>query len=738
MDPKRMKRTATEISFTNIALSRSLFSGHWNILMPLISKPESMRTTPTLLLTTLVFGFAGNLLAQESPPLTDQHVTARLIGESAHVQPGSPYRLGLLLSHDPGWHTYWKSTATGYATSIDWDLPAGVRVSDIRWPTPKVYDFQGWTEYVYEGKTLLMMELLLPETYPAASVVLEFTAEWLMCEAVCIPGTVSSRIEIPVRNTPAPPSKWAPTFAQTDRLLPSGPGDYAFSAWQTGDSVVLEVEGVLPQELYFFDAQGVFTPKAGTIPVAKEAGSARIPLTLDPASDGMPERLVGVLKAKPGWPAQDGRPGIKVDIPIAAAAPASPSGGMSAGLLALAFAGGLILNLMPCVFPVLGIKIMGFVGQAGSSRAKVVGHGLVFTGGVLLSFWILAAVLLILRSGGEELGWGFQLQSPGFVLALSLLLFAFGLNMSGLFEVGQSAVGVGSNLTGKGGFAGSFFSGVLATVVATPCAAPFLAPALGAALALPPFSSFVIFTVIAVGLSLPYLTLSAFPSLIEKLPRPGPWMETFKQLMSFLLYATVAFLLWVLAGQMSEDLGYPPFAFLKVLFSLVLLSLALWVYGKWAAFSRPRAVRLTGSASAVLLVAVALWTGFSGTQPVQEGASSLTWVKWEPGKAASLSREGKIVYVDFTARWCVTCQTNKAAVFRSSRVRELFRKEDIVPMKADWTNKDPEISEALARFGRSAVPFNLLYGPAQSEPVILPELLTPGIVIRAIEDLSAP
>jgi thiol:disulfide interchange protein DsbD len=297
-------------------------------------------------------------------------------------------------------------------------------------------------------------------------------------------------------------------------------------------------------------------------------------------------------------------------------------------------------------------------------------------------------------------------------------------------------VGVGSELTGRRGFSGSFFSGVLATVVATPCAAPFLAPALGAALTLPPVTSFLVFTFIGIGLSLPYLLLSAFPALIDRLPRPGPWMETFKQFMSFLLYATVAFLLWVLAGQLTDSGGYPVFSFLKVLLSLVILAFALWVFGRWAAYHRKMRVRVAGTTTAVLLTMVALGTGFSGTNRPDANGPSIQWETWEPGKAASLAAEGRIVYVDFTARWCVTCQTNKATVFSSKSVLEKFDELDVVTLKADWTNQDPRISETLASYGRSAVPFNLVFGPGLESPLPLPELLTPGIVLDAIEDAA--
>lgn len=698
-----------------------------------MKSPAHIFLTLTLLLSISVTG-----IAQNSPFIRDQFVEAAVIGEKTHVVPGQPYRLGLLLRHDPHWHTYWKSSETGYATTIDWSLPDGFSISKIAWPTPKIYDFQGFTEYVYEGEVLLMATLMPPADLSGDSIEISFSAEWLMCEQTCVPGGIESKIVLPVTDAPASPSpQWANLFRDTDTQLPDSNDSLELVAWKGDQSVILRVSGKeLPQSLYFFDAQAAFKPTPEN--TIRNIDDKTVELYLELVDGGeAPEALVGVLKAEQGWSRPGAPKGIKVDVPVMLQRPVVEETSW-AGILVLAFIGGLILNLMPCVFPVLGIKIMGFVGQAGESRKKIAEHGLVFTLGVLLSFWILAAALLLLRSGGNQLGWGFQLQSPGFVFILTMLLFAFALNMAGMFEVGQSAVGVGSNLTAKSGLSGSFFSGVLATVVATPCAAPFLAPALGAALTFPPLGSLAVFTFIALGLSTPYLLLSIFPSLLKWLPKPGAWMETFKQFMSFLLFATVAYLVWVLAGQLTEEGGYGVFSLLKVLIGLVLLALALWVYGRWSAFHRPRKVRIAGSVSALVILAVSLYAGISGTRTPDASAFAVTWEKWAPGKAEALVEEGKTVYVDFTARWCVTCQTNKAAVFSSSRVLDAIEQGEVVLLKADWTNQDPEISKALARFGRSAVPFNLVYGPAAQNPIQLPEVLVPGTVLDAIKTAEGP
>jgi thiol:disulfide interchange protein DsbD len=384
------------------------------------------------------------------------------------------------------------------------------------------------------------------------------------------------------------------------------------------------------------------------------------------------------------------------------------------------------------VFPVLGIKILGFVNQAGHDRSKVVGHGLIFALGVLLSFWTLAGVLAILRAGGSQLGWGFQLQSPAFVFTLAVLMLVFALNMSGVFEFGLRATSVGGNLQSKGGLLGSFFTGVLATVVATPCSAPFLAPALGAALALSTIESFAIFTAIAIGLALPYLLLSIFPKAVKILPRPGAWMETFKQFMAFPLYATVGYLVWVLAGQVSDE------GLQNVLFALVLVAMGVWFYGRWNAPGYSAARARFGVGALIVVAAAGLWLGWPQAAMARTTTAGVTsqgvqWQPWSAEAVAKLRSEGRIVYVDFTARWCATCQANKKLVFHSDDVLKEFAAKNIATLRADWTNQDPLITAELARYHRSAVPFNLIWFPGKDEPTLLPELLTPGIVLDALK-----
>ncbi|MEN3941308.1 thioredoxin family protein [Prosthecobacter sp. SYSU 5D2] len=394
---------------------------------------------------------------------------------------------------------------------------------------------------------------------------------------------------------------------------------------------------------------------------------------------------------------------------------ANPDQKSFGGFLLFAFIGGLILNIMPCVFPVLGIKIMSVVQQSGKDKRMVLLHGLAYTLGVLICFWALGALVISLGKA-----WGFQLQSPGFVYGLCAFFLIFGLNMAGVFEIGASAVGVGANLQSKHGLSGSFFSGLLATIVATPCSAPFLGSALGYTVTLPAFQAMLMFSMIGLGLASPFLVLSMMPKLVSALPRPGAWMESFKQGMSFLLFGTVAFLAWVLTGMVQ---GQP---MLFTLFGLVIIALGCWIYGRWSLPHKPARTR----AVAVILTLLSIGGGLAFGWPQIEKK----WETWSPELVAELRAEGKPVYIDYTAQWCFTCQVNKR-VYQDEGLMKLIADKKVVLLKADWTNEDPRITKALSALGKAAVPVNVLYAPGKDEPVILPELLTVDNVSAAIKDL---
>lgn len=397
--------------------------------------------------------------------------------------------------------------------------------------------------------------------------------------------------------------------------------------------------------------------------------------------------------------------------------------------LMFAFIGGLILNIMPCVFPVLGIKILGVVQQAGGAKSKIVLHALAYTLGVLICFWALGGLVIALGKG-----WGFQLQDPRFVYGLAVFFLIFSLNMAGVFEIGASAVGVGADLQAQEGVKGSFFSGLLATVVATPCSAPFLGTALGYTVTLPAFQAMIMFSTIGLGLASPFLVLSVFPKMLAALPRPGAWMESFKQGMSFLLFGTVLFLVWVLTGMVE---GQP---MLFLLLSMVAVAAGCWVYGRWCLPHKSSATKAKALIVALLLAAGGVWAGWPALEekPLDTASHTeggLVWEGWTPEKVKELRAAGKAVYVDYTAKWCATCQLNKR-VYKDEAVKALIKEKGIVLLKADWTLPNETLRLSLLEHGKAAVPFNLLYLPGTDAPIAMPELLTVENVSAAFKQIQ--
>ena len=695
-----------------------------------------MKRPPTLL------ALGASLVLALFPGTAGGQVAASVVSADASIKPGTPFTVALRLVHQPHWHSYWVNPGTGLPTTLRWTLPEGWKAGDILWPAPTLLtDTRGNViGNGYDGDLLLPVTLTPPADLKAGSTVrLPVAADWLMCQDECVPGSARLSITLPVSDeAPKPDPEWGARIRAVLSQLPAedpswrlaaarGPKDATLWVGFTGPS---GVPSRAPSDIHFFSEDGTIASDQPETVASDGKGGFRLALPLSPDGPKDAPRLVGVLTSRQGWRADGSLPGLRVDVPFggspadagaAGAGPQPPSGGLP-GTLLLAFVGGLILNLMPCVFPVLGIKILGFVNQAGADRRKVTLHGLVFSAGVIVSFWVLAGMLAALRAGGSHLGWGFQLQSPAFVFGLAAAMLAFALNLSGVFEFGLTATGIGSGLQSRSGLVGSFLTGALATVAATPCAAPFLAPALGAALALSAAQSFAIFTVIGLGLSAPYLLLSAFPSAVRILPRPGAWMETFKQAMAFPLYATVAYLVWVLAGQLPET------ALLSSLLGLVLVAMGVWVYGRWNAPGASPGRARFGSVACIILLAVGAWAGW----PTPPSATDIVWDKWSPEAVEKLRSENRIIYVDFTARWCATCQANKRLVFHSDDVLRAFRERHIATLRGDWTNKDPAITSELAKYHRAAVPFNVLWVPGNPEPIVLPELLTPSVVLGSL------
>ncbi len=501
----------------------------------------------------------------------------------------------------------------------------------------------------------------------------------------------------------------------------------------------------LPSEGY----EGVVYLPAVITPPADAAGKAELKVKVDGLvcddKSCLPfkkEALVEVSVAAPAA-ADAAQAEVFAKLPVLEKKSAEPAGGTGAGGLTAevaapptflfvmfsAFVGGLILNIMPCVFPVLGIKVVGIVQQAGEDRKQVVLHGLIYTLGILLSFWALGGLVVALGKG-----WGFQLQSAGFNYALAAFFLIFGLNMAGVFEIGASAVGVGQNLQAKHGLGGSFFSGLLATMVSTPCSAPFLGTALGFAVKLPAPQAMLLFTLIGLGLASPFLLLSAFPKLVKLLPRPGAWMESFKQGMSFLLFGTVVYELWVLTGFVEG------LALLWLMLGLVLVALGCWIYGRWSLPHKAARTRFIAVVLALACAASGLSLGWPQkvekkqvAQPVFD--HGLLWEPWSEQAVKDHVAAGKPVYIDYTAKWCATCQFNKR-VYSEAKLQELFKKHSVVTMRADYTNEDEEIKRSFEALGKGAVPVNALHLPGRTEPLVLPELLTVDNVAAAVNQIS--
>jgi thiol:disulfide interchange protein DsbD len=659
------------------------------------------------------------------------HVQASLVSETESIQPGTPLQVAVRLQMDEGWHTYWKNPAdSGLPTRMTWRLPEGLAAGPLQWPRPARIAAPPLVSYGYEREVFLPVEIAVaPSLAPGASVPLAGRVDWLECREACIPGKAELSLALPVRAEAPRPSAFAGRFAETRVRLPVAAPEWTIAATTSARSLVLSFEsaGARAREAYFFASEPQVLEYAAPQPLSRSGSANLLGLSRDPNGPDL-KRLRGVLVAE----VADKTIALEVDAPVgggaAASAPArgdgAPSGPGLLAALALAFLGGLVLNLMPCVLPVLSLKVLGFVRHAGE-EGRAWRHGLAFTAGVLLSFWALAGLLLSLRAAGEQVGWGFQLQSPTFVVFLVALFFVLALNLLGVFEVGASLVAAGNLGARRTGLGASFWSGALATIVATPCTAPFMGSALGFGLSQTAAVSLAVFTSLALGMAAPYLVLSLHPGWLRFVPRPGAWMEWFKQLMGFFLMATVAALVWLFGRQVGVD------GMAALLAALVAIGLGAWIYGR--ASSSPSSRRqLLGSAAAAALVTVGLLAGLSRAGAAAPAAEPGEWVAWSEEGVAAHRAAGRSVLVDFTADWCLTCQVNERVALRDPEVQARLREEGVVVMRADWTRHDPRITEALASHGRQGVPLYVLYGSGTGAPILLPEVITPGIVLDAL------
>jgi len=667
-------------------------------------------------------------------------VRAELLADVMAIVPGKPFTAGVLLRMVPNWHTYWKFPGdAGIPTEVKWNLPGGWKVDEIQWPIPLKLDEPGDIQiYGYHDEVLLLQEITPPATLPESTVKLSAEADWLVCEKICIPGSAKLQLELPVAAQNAPAND--EVFSRFRRALPQAWPDskIANSSWKrNGSELLLTVESAVLANSPVADFFPLPSDKVVVGHPKTERGSEgritfRVPIETE---DQTLSSLSGIVVFGPdaNSPARNAW-SLERNVP-ASAASSNASGGLLLNLL-FGFLGGFILNLMPCVLPVISLKIFGFIQHAGQSRGRILRSGLAFVAGIFAWFIGLALLLIALKSAGREITWAFQFTNPWFVFAMSAVVLVFALNLFGVFEISlpQSANRSLVGWTAGEGDAGSFFQGVFATVLATPCTAPFLGAALGFAFTQSGWTILIMFVAIAAGMGFPYLLLAAQPAWLRLLPKPGPWMERVKQLMGFLLLATLLFLLWVIGVERGVD------AIIWTSCLLLALSLACWMKGS---FLVPTASGTTRFIVLVLVLVLVLGSGWyfgkkfqAATLPAGAAPLAGDWQPFTPERLQSELDQGHTVFVDFTAAWCLTCKFNEATVLESAAVREAFQRHGIVKIKADWTNADPAITKILKQFGRPGVPLYVLY-PAGKEPVVFPELLTQSIILDKLETITS-
>jgi thiol:disulfide interchange protein DsbD len=592
--------------------------------------------------------------------------------------------------------------------------------------------------------------------------------QYLVCKDECLPGEAQLALTLPISKTASAPSEHERLFAIAEKNIPTALERVSIAVEEQQDRIIV---ALIPLEPRFFPAAITFFPEdprviSNSAPqeVSLDSGALRISLKRDPNRRDTIKRLRGVLYSAQGW-SESGEPrAIEIDTNPEGNDDAQRStrnvnntptypGGDEAGFFAAIFfalLGGLLLNIMPCVFPVLSIKIMSFIEQAGHEPRKIKAHGIAFSAGVVVSFWIFAGILLALRAGGEQLGWGFQLQSPAFVATMIFTLFGLGFLFLSDIALGSSVQRIAGKAKISTTYAGSFFNGALATAVATPCTGPFMGSALAATLTLSAFENLFVFTALGVGMSIPYLIIAFRPALLQRLPRPGAWMESFKQLMAFPLFASVVWLTRVFARQMGlEAAGLDLVT--DLLWGLLTIGFAFWLILRARAVSSPLTQRLVRALALVLFV-VGFIKGLPSSKEIEgtrsraclaneattaePDAFGLIWEPYSEARLAALMAQGRSVYLDFTAEWCITCQVNERIVFSSSEVRALIVQKNVALMKGDWTTKSPSITAALRRYGRNGVPLNVIINKGKQETaVVLPNILTPGVVIAELERL---
>lgn len=693
-----------------------------------------------------------------------RYVHTKLVPETQAVKPGETLTVAVIQTMEPDWHTYWRNPGdSGEALKIDWKLPEGFKAGDIQWPLPHRINTGPLTNFGFSEHATYLVDLSVPEVIATSQIDIKAELSWLVCKEICVPEAVTLDFSLPViaadaDNKPTDPA----LFEVVRKALPplvSWPG------------MVEEQDGMLVL---------TFTPEeSNDAPILKGAGNIEFypyewgvilnaenqqnsfdgkTLSLKVARDTRPLSKLGQIEGVVTFvdiPGQ--RRGVVVQVPVSAPTTvveniAASSTGVSSSVvskislwqaLGLAVLGGLILNLMPCVFPILSMKALSLVKMSAREQSHAVTHGLAYTFGVLVCFIGIAATLISLQHAGNQIGWGFQLQNPIVVLLLAYLLFIIGLNLSGMFEIGNSAISnLGSKLTQKQGYAGSFFTGMLATIVSTPCTAPFMGAAMGYALTQSSLTALLIFVALGIGLALPYLLLTAVPALRRALPKPGHWMETFRQFLAFPMYASTAWLLWVYGQQVDGAYG----GLLGGL-GLVFIAMGIWMWRNAPKRDPFKAlVKILGAACLVAAVAIAAFSMMrSPVDPSHTDSADHAAIQhsgeWQPYTQTAFDAAlagNDPIFVNMTAAWCITCKVNERVALAVDETQKLFKDHKVLYLIGDWTNENPEITAYLKGYGRSGVPLYVYYGArdlttnTRPDPVILPQLLTPGLITDVV------
>jgi thiol:disulfide interchange protein len=692
-------------------------------------------------------------------PVKAQHLTAELVGLGPAIAPGGTQVVGLLLSLEEHWHVYWINAGdSGEPPKIAWTLPPGIAAGEMQFPIPQRLPLGPLMDFGYEDHVAFPVTIRAAATMKPGPVHLDAQVTWLVCAQVCLPGKAHLGIDLTVQpGAPSPAQEpVVGALGESLRAMPKPlPAGAKFSVAGDAQQFALTLTGggrETDAEFYPY-VQGATDSivNAAEQKVEPQKDGLRLLVTRSPDATALPEKLGGVLRLSDEVAYDVSAPVVQVASVGATTPAASPpkqsldgapgSAAVTAlGAIGLAFVGGIILNLMPCVFPVLFLKGLALVQGSSHERGELRRHGLVYAAGILVSFWAIVAVLLIVRHAGGHAGWGFQLQSPAFLAVLASFLFFFALSLAGQFDIGLSLTSVGGELAQKQGYAGSFFTGVLATVVATPCTAPLMGAAIGFALAQTAGVTFAVFTALALGLAAPYVLLSWQPAWVKLLPKPGAWMETLKQFTSLFLFGTAIWLAWVYGQLFGAGDGVNQVAWLLGCF--LVLAIAGWALGRWPA-------KWGSGVAAVVLMALGLAIPLSqargakraGAETAAAGAAAgfamnSTEVVWQPysEQAVDAARAaGHPVFIDFTAAWCLSCQVNERVVLKTAEVESALLKGGVVTMKADWTNDDPAITAKLASVGRAGVPTYVVYPAAVGSAAdVLPELLTKDLVLKAI------